>query len=184
MPLLISMAAAEEGIPFPAGFEVIIMGVIFEILREAGIRLPRPVGSAVSIVGALVLGEAAVNAGIVGAPVVIVIALTAIASFVVPFQVESVTLIRLGLVFFAGAFGLYGILYGLLLILIHLASLRSFGVPYLTPLAPWNLNDLKDTVVRAPLWMLLTRPKSLHAQDLLSKRPGLKPQSPEENNYN
>lgn len=149
--LLISMAAAEEGIPFPAAFEVIIMDIIFEILREAGIRLPRPVGSAVSIVGALVLGDASVNAGIVGAPVVIVIALTAIASFMVPFQVESVTLIRLGLVFLAGFFGLYGILYGLLLILIHLASLRSFGVPYLTPLAPWGLTDLKDTVVRAPL---------------------------------
>ncbi len=178
-PLLISMAAAEEGIPFPAAFEVLIMGIIFEILREAGIRLPRPVGSAVNIVGALVIGDTAVNAGIVGAPVVIVVALTAISSFVIPFQVESVTLIRLGFVMLAGIFGLYGIVYGLLLILIHLASLSSFGTPYLSPLAPWGLTDLKDTVFRAPFWMLFTRPKSLEPRDSLRQSAGLAPESPD-----
>jgi spore germination protein KA len=178
--LLISMAAAEEATPFPAVFEVLIMGIIFEILREAGIRLPRPVGSAVSIVGALVVGDAAVNAGLVGAPVVIVIALTAITSFVIPFQVESVTLIRLGLIAFAATFGLFGILNGLLLILIHLAALRSFGIPYLSPLAPWITADLKDTVFRAPVWNLLKRPRSLEPRDLPRQAPGLEPRPPEQ----
>jgi spore germination protein KA len=177
--LLISMAAAEDATPFPAVFEVLIMGIIFEILREGGIRLPRPVGSAVSIVGALVIGDAAVNAGLVGAPVVIVIALTAITSFVIPFQLEPVTLIRLGLTAFAATFGLFGILNGMLLILIHLAALRSFGIPYLSPLAPWVTADLKDTVFRAPVWNLLKRPRSLEPMDLPRQAPGLEPRPPE-----
>jgi spore germination protein KA len=178
--LLISMAAAEDATPFPAVFEVLIMGIIFEILREAGIRLPRPIGAAVSIVGALVIGDSAVNAGLVGAPVVIVVALTAITSFVIPFQVESITLIRLGLIVFAAIFGLFGILNGLLLILIHLAALRSFGVPYLAPLAPWVTADLKDILIRAPLWAMLKRPRSLEPTDLSRQAPGLKPKPPKQ----
>jgi spore germination protein KA len=179
-PLLISMAAAEDATPFPAVFEVLIMGIIFEILREAGIRLPRPIGAAVSIVGALVVGEASVNAGLVGAPVVIVIALTAISSFVIPFQEESITLIRLGLIVFAAIFGLFGILNGLLLVLIHLAALRSFGVPYLSPLAPWITADLKDTIIRAPFWTMLKRPLSLEPRDQTRQTPGLEPKPPKQ----
>jgi spore germination protein KA len=178
IPLLISISAAEEGTPFPPVFEVLIMGIIFEILREAGIRLPRPVGTAISIVGALIVGEAAVNAGLVGAPVVITIALTASASFVIPFQVEALTLIRFGLIGFAAVFGLFGILNGLLLILIHLAALRSFGVPYLSPLAPWVPDDLKDTVFRAPVWAMRRRPRSLEPLDATRQKPGLKPEPP------
>jgi spore germination protein KA len=178
-PLLISMAAAEEGTPFPAVVEVVLMGIIFEILREAGIRLPHPIGTAVSIVGALVIGETAVAAGLIGAPVVIIVALTAITSFVVPFQVESATLIRLGLVIPAGFFGLIGIVNGLMLILIHLATLRSFGVPYLSPLAPMITTDLKDTVIRAPFWKLLTRPRSLEPQDAFRQKAGLGPKPPD-----
>jgi spore germination protein KA len=180
VPLLISMAAAEDATPFPAVFEVLIMGIIFEILREAGIRLPRPIGAAVSIVGALVVGDAAVNAGLVGAPVVIVVALTAITSFVIPFQVESITVIRLGLIVFAAVFGLFGILNGLLLVLIHLAALRSFGVPYLSPLAPWVAADLSDTITRTPLWTMLKRPRSLETTDPSRQTPGLEPRPPKQ----
>jgi spore germination protein KA len=178
--LLISMAAAEDATPFPAVFEVLIMGIIFEILREAGIRLPRPVGAAVSIVGALVIGDSAVNAGLVGAPVVIVVAITAITSFVIPFQVESITLIRLGLIAFAAIFGLFGILNGLLLILIHLTALRSFGVPYLSPLAPWVTADLQDTLIRAPFWTMLKRPRSLEPLESTRQAPDLEPKPPEQ----
>ncbi|HBG16703.1 MAG TPA: spore germination protein, partial [Firmicutes bacterium] len=129
-PLLISMAAAMEGVPFPIVIEVVAMGAVFEILREAGVRLARPIGQTISIVGALVIGQATVAAGLVAAPTVIVIALTAIASFVVPTQQEIGIILRLGLTFLAGILGAYGILVGLLLTLIHLTSLRSFGVPY------------------------------------------------------
>lgn len=160
-PLLLTMAAASEGTPFPALIEVLMMGVIFEILREAGIRLPRPIGSAISIVGALVIGESAVNAGLIGAPMVIVVAITAIASFVIPAQTDAVTILRFILIFAAGFMGAFGIFIVFLGLLIHLASLRSFGVPYFAPFAPVNLPALKDMMVRAPLWAQTTRPKML-----------------------
>lgn len=177
--LLITMAAAEEGTPFPSFVEVIAMGIVFEILREAGIRLPRPIGQAVSIVGALVIGEATVSAGLVGAPVVIVVALTAISSFVAPAQVEAGTILRLFLTGMAGALGAYGIIAGMLIIYVHLSGLRSFGVPYLSPLAPLTPNDLKDTAARAPLWAMFTRPRLIGWRDperqefrLMPKPPG------------
>lgn len=179
-PFLITLAAATEGTPFPAIIEAIGMGIVFEILREAGIRLPRPIGQAVSIVGALVIGEATVTAGLVGAPVVIITALTAIASFVVPKQVEVGAVLRLFLTLLAGILGAYGIVAGLLAIFIHLAALRSFGVPYLTPIAPLTPNDLKDVAVRAPIWMMLTRPRLIGWQDPVRQSFRLMPHPPED----
>ncbi len=164
-PLLITMAAATEGTPFPAIMEALGMGVIFEILREAGIRLPRPVGQAVSIVGALVIGEVAVVAGIVGAPMVIVIALTAIASFVTPPLTDASAIIRIILVLLAGFIGAFGIVIGLIGVLIHLASIRSFGVPFLAPMAPMVPEELKDTYIRVPWWLMVTRPRSIGQHD-------------------
>ncbi|NLW55129.1 MAG: spore germination protein [Firmicutes bacterium] len=158
-PLLISMAAAVEGTPFPMVIEVVAMGAIFEIIREAGVRLARPIGQTISIVGALVIGEAVVSAGLVAAPTVIVVALTAITSFVVPTQQEIGIILRLSLAVLAGILGAYGIILGLLFTLSHLASLRSFGVPYLSPVIPLNIGDLKDVAVRVPLWAMWTRPR-------------------------
>lgn len=180
-PLLISMAAATEGTPFPAVMDAIVMGFIFEILREAGIRLPRPLGQAVSIMGALVIGEATVTAGLVGAPLLIVVALTAIASFLVPSQADVAAMIRVALTILAGILGAYGIISGLIILYVHLASLRSFGVPYLSPLAPLVPSDLKDVVIRAPLWAMFTRPKSLDSEDPVRQAFKLKPEAPDEN---
>ena len=179
-PLLINIAAASDATPFPAVLEVVGMGVIFEILREAGVRIPRSFGPAVSIVGGLVIGEAAVGAGLIGQPTVIVVALTAITSYVVPLQIEASAFLRLGMAIVAGIFGLFGILQCALLILIHLASLRSFGVPYLSPLAPLQLGDLKDTLVRVPHWAMLTRPRSLEPEDTARQKPGARPHPPKE----
>lgn len=178
-PLLISMAAATEGTPFPVVIEAVGMGLIFEVLREAGIRLPRPVGQAISIVGALVIGEAAVSAGFVSAPMVIIVALTAIASFAVPKQVESGAVLRLLLTFLAGILGFYGILIGSLIILAHLSSIRSFGVPYLAPISPLITNDLKDVLVRAPIWAMWTRPDSIDTLDPKRQDFRLAPRAPE-----
>ncbi|RJE47290.1 spore gernimation protein KA [Dehalobacter sp. MCB1] len=164
-PLLFTMATAEEGIPFPSVMEALLMGLIFEILREAGIRLPRPVGQAVSIVGALVIGEAAVSAGLIGSPMVIVVALTAIASFTLPAQTDSEAILRILFVLFAGTLGVYGIMLVFLALLVHLASLRSFGTPYLSPLAPFSLRDMKDTFVRAPFWAMIFRPRAISWHD-------------------
>ncbi|PKM86204.1 MAG: spore germination protein [Firmicutes bacterium HGW-Firmicutes-12] len=158
--LLVTLAAAREGVPFPSMVEVLIMGLIFEILKEAGIRLPRAVGQAVSIVGAVVIGEAAVTSGLIGAPVVMITAITAISSYVIPSIGEATPILRLFLVFLSGALGIYGIMLGISIGIIHLCSLRSLGVPYLSPFAPITLLDLKDSVfVRAPIWTMITRPR-------------------------
>lgn len=159
--LLFTMAAGHEGVPFPALVEALIMMLTFEILREAGVRLPKPIGSAVSIVGALVLGEAAVSAGLISPFMVMVVAFTAIASFVVPPQTDSSAILRYSLLILAGIAGGFGILMGLLIVFIHLASLRSFGIPYLSPVAPFTLSDLKDSIIRMPLWLMLTRPRTI-----------------------
>lgn len=178
--LLFSMAGAQEGVPFPAVMEAIMMGIIFEILREAGVRLPRPVGQAVSIVGALVIGQSAVSAGLIGAPMVIVVALTAVCSFVVPAQSDSGGILRITIVMLAGFIGIYGIVIGLLGVFIHLASLRSFGTPYLSPLAPLSIRDLKDTFIRAPIWAMFTRPRTIGWHDPERQEFRLKPSPPSE----
>lgn len=163
--MLITIAAAAEGTPFPSIIEIIGMGLIFEILREAGVRMPRSMGQAVSIVGALVIGQAAVSAGIVGAPVVIVVALTAIASFVVTPQADVGTILRFVFTLSAGFLGLYGMAILVYLLVIHLTSLRSFGIPYFSPISPTSFKDWKDVFVRAPFRMMKDRPQTLEPVD-------------------
>ncbi|WP_232229073.1 spore germination protein [Paenibacillus zanthoxyli] len=157
--LLLSAAASREAVPFPALVEALLMEISFEALREAGVRLPRPVGQAVSIVGALVIGEASVSAGIVSAPMVIIVSITGIASFIIPSYSQAITirLLRFPMMFLAGSLGLYGVLLGVLFILIHMTRLRSFGVPYLSPIAPLHISDLKDVLVRVPWWGMIKR---------------------------
>ncbi|MGO4543175.1 spore germination protein [Paenibacillus sp. 2TAB23] len=159
--LLISIAAQREGVPFPALIEAMIMEVTFEILREAGVRMPRIIGPAISIVGALVLGQSAVQAGLVSAAMVIVVSFTAIASFVIPSvnMGTAARLIRFLLMILAGTFGVFGILAGLMMILTHLSALRSFGVPYLAPIAPLVPGNLKDVFIRVPWWAMKKRPR-------------------------
>ncbi|BCJ87301.1 spore germination protein [Effusibacillus dendaii] len=158
--LLLTMAKSREQVPFPALVEALLMESMFEALREAGARLPRQIGTAVSIVGALVIGQAAIAAGIVSAPMVVVVAITGIASFMAPrFTVGiAVRLLRFPMMFLAGFLGLLGVFLGGIVILNHLLTLRSFGVPYMSPLAPMKGRDLKDVLWRAPRWMLNTRP--------------------------
>ncbi|GGM24199.1 spore germination protein [Paraliobacillus quinghaiensis] len=176
--LLTTMAAAQEKVPFPTFLEALLMTIVFELLREAGVRLPRPVGSAISIVGALVIGEAAVTAGLVSAPMVIVVALTAITGFVVTALNDAIILMRFILLFMAGAFGFYGVLIATFIMLAHLSSLRSFGTPYLTPIAPVILSEWKDAIIRMPLWLLHSRPQTITWKK--SERQGTKnkPQRP------
>lgn len=179
-PLLLTMAAAHEGVPFPAAIESSIMVLAFGILREAGVRLPRSVGQAVSIVGALVIGESAVSAGLVGAPMVIVIALTAISCFIVPSQMDSGCVLRWLFLFLAAFMGGYGIAIGMFAVFIHLAKLRSFGTPFLSSVAPFQKNDMKDTFIRKPLWSMGKRPQNLGEQDVTRQANNLKPAPPQE----
>ncbi len=157
--LLFSMAAGHQDIPFPSLVEALLMMAIFDVLKEAGVRLPKPIGSAVSIVGALVLGESAVNAGIISPFMVIVVSLTAIASFTVPSQMNTTLLLRYFLLFCAGFLGGFGIALAMLLLLLHLSSLYSYGVPYLSPFAPISLEGIKDSAVRVPQALQHLRPQ-------------------------
>ncbi|KWU58080.1 spore germination protein [Priestia megaterium] len=166
--LLISIAAQREGVPFPAIIEAFIMEITFEILREAGVRLPRAVGSAISIVGALVLGEAAVQAGLVSPAMVIVVSITAISNFVSPVydMAIAVRMLRFILMVLAATFGLFGIILGLILMILHLCSLRSFGVPYMTPMAPFVKRDQKDVLIRRSIKKMKTRPKLINEKNI------------------
>ncbi|PWW04769.1 spore germination protein KA [Paenibacillus cellulosilyticus] len=144
--LLLSIARAREEIPFPALVEAMIMEISFEALREAGVRLPKQVGAAVSIVGALIIGQAATSAGIVSAPMVIIVALTGIASFMIPRYAAGIVsrLLRFPIMLLAGTLGLVGMMLGVLVIVIHLSSLRSFGMPYLSLSPPASAKGRKD----------------------------------------
>lgn len=154
-----SISAAREAIPFPALVEALIMEVAFEALREAGIRAPKTIGQAVSILGALVIGQSAVQAGIVSAPMVIIVSLTGIASFTIPhFNMSiSIRILRFPLMFLAGILGLFGIVVGVFIISLHLCRLHSFGIPYMSGFAPYRKNKMKDMFVRAPWWKMKKR---------------------------
>ncbi len=161
--LLLSFAEARKGVPFPAVIEVLIMEVSFELLREAGVRLPGAMGNTIGIVGGLIIGQAAVEASLVSPIVVIVIAFTALCSFAVPNE-EFATAFRLLKFFFIGIcawLGFFGMLLGLLGVLVHLAGLKSFGIPYLMPFVGADLNqyeDERDFLWRLPLRRLRKRP--------------------------
>ncbi|WP_044748036.1 spore germination protein [Bacillus alveayuensis] len=175
--LLISIAVSREQIPFPALVEVLIMEVVFEALREAGLRLPKQAGAAVSIVGALVIGQAAIQAGLASAPLIMVVSLTGIASFTIPRYTAGIALriLRFPMVLLAGTLGLLGIMLGLLIIVIHMATLRSFGVPYLSPMAPMQAREMKDVLIRAPWWNLNTRPRLTGSDNIQRQGPNQKP---------
>jgi len=162
-PLLISFAAQREGIPFPALVEVLLMEMTFEILREAGVRMPRVIGPAISIVGALVLGQAAVEAGIISAVMVIVVSITAISSFAIPnySMANAARITRFALMLLASMFGLYSVFMGFIALILHLCKLKSIGVPYLTPFTSKTNHGLKDTLIRYPIWKNESRPDGI-----------------------
>ncbi|WP_096187093.1 spore germination protein [Evansella halocellulosilytica] len=165
--MALSIAAGREGVPFPSYIEALLMEFTLEMLREAGIRLPRPVGSTIGIVGGLVIGDAAVRAGIVNPIMVIVVGLTAIASFTIPAYNVSIAIrmLRFLLMLFAALFGLFGVIVGYIMINIHLVGLRSFGRYYTSPFAPYRIFDLIDTIIRLPLSVNQLRNDASRSQD-------------------
>ena len=180
--LLLRISSSREGVPFPVIVESLLMESLFEILREAGLRLPKAIGPAISIVGALILGDAAIQAGLVSPPMVIIVALTAIASFTTPNYplATSARLLRFAFIIIGGAFGLFGIQFGVLFILSHLCSLRSFGQPYFQPYGPLILSDLKDSITRLFIWKQVKRPKLLSQREPQRQPEGQEPHPPKE----
>ncbi|SDL95658.1 spore germination protein [Sediminibacillus halophilus] len=172
--LVFSIAGSREGVPFPAVIEAIAMAVTFEILHEASIRLPKIIGSTIGIVGGLVIGESAVTAGIVSPVMVVVTALTAIASFTISEYSVAIAFrfIRFAFMIAAAFLGLYGIVLVYIMLNIHLVNLKSFGIPYTVPFAPSFFKDWKDMFLRAPLLMMRRRPAHLETKDRKSARKG------------
>ncbi|OXS53050.1 spore germination protein [Cohnella sp. CIP 111063] len=169
--LTMSIIGSRVNVPFTALVEALILEVSIELLREAGLRLPKPIGPAMGIVGGLVIGEAAVQAGIVSPILVIVIAVTAISSFAIPhYNIGlSFRMLRFVSMFCAGVFGLFGVIMFFLALCIHLVNLRSFGVPYAGPLVSYQFEDWKDFLVRAPLAAMKRRPQMLKPKQPIRK---------------
>lgn len=172
--LAFSIAATRDGVPFSPFIEAMLMAITMELLREAGARLPKAIGQTVGIVGGLVIGDAAVQAGIVSPVMVVVVALTAIASFTMPAYSVAISfrLVRFGFMFAAAALGLYGVILFYIMINIHIVNLKSIGVPYSTPFAPTFLKDWFDLVFRAPIPWLTKRPGYLQTNDDKSANKG------------
>ena len=177
--LLISIAQSRVGVPISSVIEAVAMNFALELLYEAGVRLPKSLGQTISIVGALIIGQAAVQAKLVSPLTVIVISLTGIATFCIPQYnlVLPLRIIRFIFMVLAASFGLFGMMVGMLYLLLYLSSLRSFGVAYLAPIAPFNPDANKDMTIRAPWWVLVKRPSYISANSN-RMRAGQKPHPP------
>lgn len=164
--IALAVAGARERVPFPALIEIFLMEFSFELIREGGLRIPGVLGSTIGIVGALILGQAAVSANIVSPIVVIIIALAGLASFAIPdFQMAlAFRTLRFLMLMLAATLGLVGVASGLLLLVLLLCSMKSFGVPYMVPIAPRIEGNL-DVIVRGPVYHQENRPDGLNTKD-------------------
>lgn len=161
--LALKIAGSRQNIPFPTAAEMLVMEIAFELLIEAGIRLPSPVSSTIGIAGGIIIGQAAVEAGIVSPMIIIISALTAICTYVIPNTsvTAGIRIFKYIIIFTSSFFGLFGFWIGILLLLIHLSSIKTFGIPYLYPFCSASENgysDLKDSIFRLPLFMIKKRP--------------------------
>nr|WP_089971233.1 spore germination protein [Lihuaxuella thermophila] len=165
---IFTVKGSLQRVPFPSILEALFMELTIELIREAGIRLPSRVGQTIGIVGGLVIGDAVVRAGLVSYPMIIVVAVTAISSFLVPSNEMSITIriLRFPLMVLAATFGFIGINLGMMWVLMHLCQLESFGTPYFAPVMPMRIKDLKDTFIRVPIWKLNERPHDPHPQQM------------------
>lgn len=175
--LALKIAAGRNGVPFPAVIEAFVMEIIVEIMKEAGLRMPSKIGQTVSIVGTLVIGQAAVSAGIAGPLLIIIVGIAAISSFAIPSYSMSNTLrlVRFPILFLTAFFGLFGYLAGIIAVIMHLISIRSFGAPYLAPVIPFDLSGNKDVFIRTPWWKMFKRPNFVRAKDNARQAEDLKP---------
>jgi hypothetical protein len=152
-PLFLSIAQARSNVPIPVAAEVLVLEILVEVIRQAGLRVPSSLGQSVSIIGAIVIGQSAVIAGLFSAPAVVVVSLSFIVSFIVPSRdaAMALRLLRFPLILLAATFGLFGMMWGLMLLLVYLCAIDSFGVPYLAPVSPRRLRGLQDVLWRRPL---------------------------------
>ncbi|KZE76643.1 spore gernimation protein [Paenibacillus elgii] len=171
--LLISIGESRAKVPFPPIIEALVMEISIEMLREAGIRLPGPLGQTIGVVGGIIIGQAAVQAGIVSNIMVIIVAITAVSSFIIPDydMASALRLIRFPMMVLAMMFGMVGIVIGLAIFVLHLIAMESVGVPYGSPVAPIRIIDWKDIWIRMPLWKMNKRPFSANPAQMKRQGP-------------
>lgn len=148
-PLLLKIMQSQSSNPFPIMLEAIVIHIIYEIMREAGLRAPKALSHAVSIVGALVIGDTAVSSGLISAPTLMIIALTAISSYLVPSFYESTALCRLIFIIVGGTMGFWGLMVGIFLMTANICSESIYGVPFSAPVSPFRGRAMRDVFVRA-----------------------------------
>lgn len=155
--LMYTVAVAEASTPFSLMQEAVMVLILYEIMREAGLRLPKAIGHAVSIIGALVIGDAVVNAGLVGTPMLVVVAVTAIASYVIYPLYESISVLRIIFILLGGFTGIYGVMLGVCTLCVNITSLNPYGVPYSSPISPLSKKNAADVFYRADWKKLIKR---------------------------
>ena len=173
--LILSFSEARQGVPFPGILEVLLMELAFEMIREAGVRMPGPLGGTIGIVGGLIIGQAAVTANLVSPIVVVVVAVSALSSLAIPTDEFSAPfrLLKFGFIILGGTMGVFGMVLGLYLVVSHLAGLKSFGIPYLSPFAAQNREGYvgeRDSFIRFPLPFLNRRPVYARKEEQIKLR--------------
>jgi spore germination protein KA len=171
-PFLLNIASERNSVPFPAALEAFLLLLVFDILRETGVRMPSNIGQALSIVGALVIGQAAVAAKLVASPMIIVVAMTGITSLLVPKMNAPIIYFRVFVLVLSTMFGFTGTISGVCFLLIHLLNLQSFGIPQISFSGQLRFQDIKDIFIRAPWWQMKTRPKTLTTDRVRLAREG------------
>ena len=161
LKFLVSIINSSQGIPFTPFLEMLFVIVLFEILFEASLRMPRYIGMALSVVGALVLGDTAVKAGLISSPAVMIIALTGISFYTIPDQTSQISILRVLFTLLGGVAGLFGIITGGTILVTYLVEFNGYSSPYLAPYAPYISEDLKDGIFKQEAISLDTRPKSI-----------------------
>ncbi len=169
--LLVSAATSREGVPLPITVETIFLIIALELTKESGLRLPKSIGSTVTIFGALVLGQAAVQASLVSAPTIILVSITALAEFIIPQITEGIVIYRLILTLLGGFFGIYGVVCGFLIITMQIVSLESFGIPFSWTLSPINKTALKDGTIRVNERKFIYRPTAIARRNVKRQEP-------------
>lgn len=170
--MLLNLTESRSRVPFPPLYEALLMEITIELLREAGARLPTKIGQTIGIVGGIVIGQAAVQAGFTSNILIIAVASSAIASFVIPSYImsASIRLIRFGLILLAGLLGNFGLAAGICFIVIHLSGITNLGTSYLTPLAPIAKKDWLDTFIRGPFYALRSRPSQAQTSNKVKNK--------------
>jgi spore germination protein KA len=167
---LVSIINSTQGIPFTPFLEMLFVIILFEILFEASLRMPKYLGIAVSIVGALVLGDTAVKAGLISSPAVMIIAVTGIAFYTIPEQSSQLSIMRLIFTFLGGTLGLFGLVVGGVVLVNYLVEFNGYAAPYLAPYAPYIKTDLKDGIFKTETSQMQTRPKSIPNQKKIREK--------------